>query len=350
MKLQNLNIGEWSECYVFLKLLADPLLPTCDENLTPLDHSYETVREIIITDTSGTKLPFRPLSKYICAPNSDNKQEITAAEIKRELPSIINELSSKHNSKGAFPIPRIQRLYGLLGIPNMSRNSRSKIDIELVLASSGAPKPPEGYSIKSQLGRPAHLLNASQSTNLGFRISGPVEKVLNQLNAKSVRYQTLLEALVEDFGEIKFEKIHSETFYENLRDCDEGFPSFFASLVLAKYMSKSKVPISDLVHKTSTSRELSRREMQMKRLLRSAALGMVPSKRWDGKLQGYGGYLIVTKQGEILRLPMENLDSFESYLFKNTYFDTPAKKKWIKPDASGSATIIYLNASIRFLK
>lgn len=350
MKMRNLNVGEWSESYVLLKLLAEPLLPTCDDNIAPLDNAYETVREIIITDSSGVKLPYRPLSKYSCAPNAEGKMWISAAEIKSELPKIIAELSSKHNSKGAFPMPRIQRLYSLLGLQSVKQNSSSKIDIELALDSSGPQKPPEGYSIKSQLGSPGQLLNASKHTNVGFAIQGPIDEIYRRFNTKPLRYQRVLESLIKDFGEIRFEKNWSETFHENLRDCDEGFPTFFANLVLEKYKSISQIPISELVNKTSTRQEVLRREKQVKRLLRAAALGMVPSKRWDGQLQGYGGYLIVTKQGEVLRLPMKNQNSFESYLYKNTYFDTPSRERRIDPDASGAATTFYLCASIRFLK
>jgi hypothetical protein len=77
---------------------------------------------------------------------------------------------------------------------------------------------------------------------------------------------------------------------------------------------------------------------------------MVPGTRWSNQLQGYGGYLVVSPEGEILRLPLKNEDSFCSYLYNNTYLDTPSKKLWIEPSDINGRTELSLNFSIRFMK
>lgn len=62
-------------------------------------------------------------------------------------------------------------------------------------------------------------------------------------------------------------------------------------------------------------------EYKFKKFLCAIALGMQPSHRWDGKDAATGGYIIVSKEGNVLAYHIYNRDSFEEYLLKNTKFE-----------------------------
>jgi len=342
-----LNVGEWSESYTFLKLIVDPLVVTCNHELQPIDSDYATAKEVLLFDRSGKK-SFRPKSTYKDY-SAEETSTISWTSIKSELPSILGELKAAHSNKGSFEMPRIERIFRRLGVESLKVQSTSKIDIEIVFEGTGPSQSPEGYSIKSLLSGAPTLLNASRHTNFIFDVGGPQNIIASRFKAVKF-YKPFVDSLESDFGELRFLRAHSPEFSENLRHYGEDFPEFLSSLVLQKFRTGKKVSLQDLVTVLVPISERSRREFQLKNFLKSAALGMVPGTRWSNQLQGYGGYLVVSPEGEILRLPLKNEDSFCTYLYSNTFIDTPAKKLWIPPSEMNGRTELSLNFSIRFMK
>jgi len=106
--------------------------------------------------------------------------------------------------------------------------------------------------------------------------------------------------------------------------------------MLVGFYTKNGNSLSDLVKYLSASKtildkfdfELSREdyEFKLKQLLSASALGMQPSKPWDGMMRANGGYLIVVRSGDVLCYHAFNRDVFLSYLFNNTRFESPASR------------------------
>jgi type II restriction enzyme len=93
-------------------------------------------------------------------------------------------------------------------------------------------------------------------------------------------------------------------------------------------------------------------EFKIKSLLHNVALGMVPSKAWDGLLRAHGGYIIVREDGEIVCYHVYNADEFRNYLFKNTRLETASTGRhdfgYIYEEDSD--LFMKLNLQIRFIK
>lgn len=68
-------------------------------------------------------------------------------------------------------------------------------------------------------------------------------------------------------------------------------------------------------------------EFKSKQLLVSIALGMVPSRPWDGLMLAHGGYLVVKPQGELVCYHAIHRDLFLEYLFQNTKFETASTSR-----------------------
>lgn len=54
----------------------------------------------------------------------------------------------------------------------------------------------------------------------------------------------------------------------------------------------------------------------------AVALGMQPTKIWNGLDEANGGYIVVKDDGEILAYHLYDRDNFEKYLLENTKFET----------------------------
>ena len=340
------NKGEWSEAYTFLKLLVDPLLQSADGNLLPLNGNYYLVKEIIWKSADSERI-FQPKSNVYNHPRNA-AMSVSADEIRDSLGPILDSISS---GSGAFSVPLIQDLYTRMGLPSFKMAASKKVDITLTIPSLGGVQERQlGFSIKSQLGSESTLLNASAATNIGFRVTGFDTQA--ELGSSGLgHYRENLNLIRSRHGSLVYVGYSSEVFKENLKNFSSDFPEFYAELVRTYVSGESKTRrICELVTiSSSNGLEETQRVYQTKSFLRAIALGLVPNTPWQGKLSGYGGYIIVKKSGELYCLHLDNDDEFRDYLYENTGFTTPKNELFQRPESSTTNFRLFLNAQIRFL-
>jgi type II restriction enzyme len=63
---------------------------------------------------------------------------------------------------------------------------------------------------------------------------------------------------------------------------------------------------------------------KFKKFLTSIALGMKPGSEWDGQDEANGGYIVVSRTGDVLAYHIYNRNYFEEYLLNNTKYETPS--------------------------
>ena len=66
----------------------------------------------------------------------------------------------------------------------------------------------------------------------------------------------------------------------------------------------------------------------MLKFLTSVALGMRPATEWQGIDEASGGYIIVTKQGDVVAYHIYNRNYFEEYLLNNTKYEIPSTSRY----------------------
>ena len=70
---------------------------------------------------------------------------------------------------------------------------------------------------------------------------------------------------------------------------------------------------------------------------------MMPSKKWDGKDEANGGYVIVKQNGDVVAYHIYNRDAFETYLLNNTRLERASTSRHdfatIYEDGSGKKLI-----------
>ncbi|HAJ99031.1 MAG TPA: HpaII family restriction endonuclease [Bacteroidales bacterium] len=352
------NKGEWSEFYAFIKILTDGKVFTADKNLKILEEHFHIVLKIIRQEAIGKK-------EYDISRNdgkvvvSDENAEIAIIDLEKIKGSVANVFEQIKNSKGTtFEVASAASPMHDLHCTQMRASSGKKADLTIVLHDKKSPEFPElGFSIKSMLGSPATLLNASGVTNFVYRIGTRDGVPVQNSDDMSVREATKLS-----YGAgagLEFISMDNATFRKNLRKVDSIFPDIVAQMLKHYYMGNGTT-IKDLVDKIAEDSDFMdhidfTKDMlilNIKRFLSAIALGMIPSKDWDGYTEAHGGYIIVKEDGEVVCYHLYNRDKFEDYLFHNTKLDTPSTSRhgFGRIYEEDGEQRMKLNLQIRFLK
>ncbi|WP_262712046.1 HpaII family restriction endonuclease [Flavobacterium rhamnosiphilum] len=195
-----------------------------------------------------------------------------------------------------------------------------------------------GFSIKSQLGGDATLLNAGKTTNFIYQILDfkPTEseiKAINEIDTRS-KIKDRIEAVKNAGGKLKFVTLEQDVFKNNLVLIDSLLPNIVAEIIKT-FFTSALSSIKDLTENINKSNPLNYDtqfahtfyDYKVKRFLTDVALGMTPSKVWTGIYDATGGYLVVKENGDILCYHIYNRNQFEDYLFVNTKLETASSTR-----------------------
>lgn len=357
------NKGEWSEPYALLKLIVDKKLYLGKENFEKVENTFYPIIKIIRNE-NNRNVSFTYEDNLIFINNENETFKIPIIDFIEKAKVCLNEIKKVKKPKGAFPIPEIEIFLNSFSIKNLKAKSKLKNDITIQIQDQNTfISPSLGFSIKSQLGSPSTLLNASGPTNFTFVIKGNKIDPTTIDQIDSTREFSKKIKLINDAGSwLEFEKIESEVFHLNLQTVDYNFPKILSEIVLLFYTNdiKGENSISKFIDKITETNPLNYNlkinskmyELMMKKFLTDYALGMRASEVWTRNYQATGGYLIVKDDGELLCYHFYFTKNFEDYLFFNTRLETPDMKKhnFGKIYTQDDIQKIKLNLQIRFIK
>ncbi len=354
------NKGEWSEIYVLLKLLGDGKLWLGDEQLNRLTAFFYPVVNIIRSETRGTS-EFACSAEYIELKYDDINIQFQPSQFREKALELLTKIKA---AKKTFAVPSIEAFMSEINCFSLKADASVKSDIKITIHDFQTNQQPTlGFSIKSQLGSPATLLNASQSTNFIYELEGGalIEKEIDAINSIEGRQkvQKRLKKIFELGASLKFKQVSHPIFYNNLILIDSDLPKILAEMLLL-FASSSFSKMSELLDKIQERNPLKYDQhyhhpfysYKIKRFLTDVALGLQPSKLWEGNYEATGGYLVVKEDGEVLCYHLYNKTLFENYLVFNTKLDTPSTSRHdfaylYKEDGK---LFFKLNLQIRFLK
>lgn len=354
------NKGEWSELYAFLKILTDGKIFTADKDLQILKDNFYIVLKIIREESGGKKS--YDISKndgkiIICDNEGKIIDSVESKNVKKSVAGIFEAM--KNSSNTTFRIVLAEDAMKELHCSQIKASSGRKEDLTIILHDKKSPTFPElGFSIKSMLGSPSTLLNASGATNFIYKVvENKKDGTVDLKEATTVKDKT--QHIYETGGRLEFCGMSNDGFRKNLRKIDSNFPEIIAEVIKCYYKGRGP-KISDLVDCVAGNKEFSEKldftkedfVFKMKRFLSDVALGMTPNKEWDGFTKAHGGYIIVKENGEIVCYHLYNRDEFEEYLFNNTKLDTPSttRHKFGKFYKEKGERKIKYNLQIRFIK
>lgn len=354
------NKGEWSEFYTFLKIIVDKKLNGADEDLQKIESIVFPVLKIIREDSTGkSEYELNDNDSVILLPPNGHKTIINCADLKTKVIEIFETIKE---SDKTFEIPTAHNLFEKFQIHSLNAGNTQKEDLILKIHDHTINREHEvGFSIKSRLGSPATLLNASNATNFTYKVEGLDFKLIDKINKidTKAKIRDRINSITEAGGKLKFHSVDSDIFEKNLRKIDTIMPEIIAEILLT-YFSTNNTNFKSLINHIAESKkkilnfELSLEDItyKIKSLLNNSALGMVPASMWDGNLRAHGGVIVVREDGEIVCYHLYNAESFRNYLFNNTRLESPSATRhgygelYIK----NGELFIKLNLQIRFIK
>ena len=357
------NRGDWSEPYALFKLIADGKLYLGGDDFQKIDTFYPILK--VIRNEKNRDVAFIKKEDNILI--SDGKLEFIIPLIAFEQNATIclNKIkaSIKNSTKGPFEIPEIENFLNSFSLKTLKAKSKLKNDITVQIED---PKtyiyPTLGFSVKSQLGSPSTLVNASDPTNFTYVLTGnPLTlSQITLINEEKI-FSKKIKLLRELGGDLEFERVEHPIFASNLQTIDYNFDKILAEVVLLFYENETRGAntIANFIDKVTERNSIgydlkinrSIYQMIMRKFLTDYALGMRAAEVWTREYQATGGYLIVRNDGELLCYHFYFTKNFEDYLYNNTKLDTPDDRlDYGKIYFENNVPKIKLNLQIRFRK
>jgi len=357
------NKGEWSEIYVFFKLLADGVLHAANSELQKIDEIYYPIIKIIRKEISGNWEYYKnSVIRVVNGETGETKVELPIEAFEKNATRLLEEI--RGSSARAFAVPSIEEFMHSIEVRSIKESPQEKRDITIMVHDLRTGIDPTlGFSIKSQLGSPSTLLNASRSTNFIYKIENIFinQKFMEEINSIDTRSK-IRDRLnrIEDIGGIlKFIGTENETFELNLKLIDSRLAEIMSEVLLDFFKGVGS-KIDDLIKKLKERNPCDFNlehshpfyEYKIKSLLSDIALGMVPTVVWDGLIDATGGIIIVREDGEVLCYHIYNKNEFQDYLIRNTKLETSSSTRhnYGMIYEKNSEYFFKLNLQIRFIK
>lgn len=351
--LRTANKGEWSELYVFLKIILERTLYAADEDLQPKANEWFKFIKLYRQLQNGDIQTFDLSSEdLVVISQADDSTTYTTAGLSEKTRRIFNRIKE---GTATFTVEDAAALMSEYKINSVKAKSMSKSDIDAEVQVSNSPAHHKmGFSIKSYVGGPPTLVNSSSHTNFVYEVtgfSGTFDEV-NSIEGRS-KVRDRISKIIEKDGRLNFSSMQSEQFKQNLRLQDSAYPKVMAKMLLDFYSGKgSDLAALGRLASQDAALEMTENEIRgaTKRYLKSSALGMVPSVEWSGRLSAQGGYIVVLETGELVCYNIYFDDDFQAYLYANTRFDTPSTTKYGfgKLYEQDGKTYLKLNLQVRF--
>jgi len=353
------NKGEWSEIYALFKLLGDGKLYPGDSEVRKIQHLVYPILKILRTEANG-RFEYSIKDNFVVVSGDEEVFRVPVLEFQEKAEYLLEVIKARSRT---FPVPEIEQFMQSVNCLSLKAGSSTKTDITIVVHDQRTGRQPSlGFSIKSQLGSPSTLLNAGETTNFIYRITGLelAQREIAEINVVSTRYKIKdrIRKIIAKGGTFEFVKTQKTVFGNNLVLIDSLLPQILSFLVLDFYSSK-RSSTKDIVRFAEKKNPMNFDNLdehlfyayKIKRFLTDVALGMMPGKVWTGEHDATGGYLIVKSDGEILCYHIYDRNEFEDYLLSNTKLDTASssRHKFGTIYEENGELYFNLNLQIRFL-
>ena len=345
MAIWRFNRGDWTEAYVFLRLLGDGRIYGANANLKRNIDVFIDIESILRFDVSGLLRFVRALDGESVTAFENDSQFImvTTPEISNKAAYLYDAIKTVTRNDRNLTIPVIQSYLESLHfsgpkatpIPdNYKGRFGEKADIILTSRdSSDRAQNTEGFSIKSYLGSNPTLFNAAEASRLIYKIEGCTDDKMHRINGKE-EFLHIVNAIKNDsdLNLVFMPNKVQDSFSINLEKVDSRMIDIIDALLRIQcglLETARSSSISDLATKLAELNPLDNRDpdhfyaAKLKTFLFDSFAGLTAARRWDARKKLTGGYIEVDENGEMLYYRAMSDDVFSSYLFNTTKIDRP---------------------------
>lgn len=343
MAIWEFNRGEWTEAYVFFRLLGDGRIYGASADLVKDEQTYIDIINII-RDEPDKCLIFERFIKdevaYVQSFKGDEKLKIiTAPELTEKAAFLYEKIKKVTAGNRKIEVPEIQEYMEGISIDspkaNLSDSAKDKFGAktDIIVTTEDSfdhVRTVGGFSIKSHIGSSPTLFNCSQSSGFVYKIVGCDVDGMHRLNYKE-GFLRIITAIKEEYS-LEYVGCRNEIFEQNIRVVDSRMDEILqkAMLMQIRYVKGLKSSgIPEVCKVLAAHNPIGVRnpevfyEAKLKSFLFASFAGMTASEEWSGRKKLTGGYIDVDREGELLYYRAISDDIFENYLFKHTYIDRP---------------------------
>ncbi|MCT7548644.1 HpaII family restriction endonuclease [Aliarcobacter butzleri] len=345
------NKGEWSELYTFLYLLENPDLVIVDENLQIIDNRLFKILEIIFADKKYKIEPNHIIKLF----NNGETKNYSISDLSEQNRTLLSKILAHKSAKGSFEISEIQPLINDFfdgQKPKGASNVKGDLTAN-VLDNKRKQNFNISYNIKSSLGSPATLLNASNHTNFIYEVTGIDDVIMNQVNAIRTANKLLdrCNFLKSKGATFSFIQTESCIFERNLKLIDSKLDEILAQMLLLSYENNEK-DIKELISLISKSEDENIfYKKKISDFANAVTFGMRAGESWNGTNEVNGGIILVIKTGEVYLLDLVYFKNIvDKYLLDNIKLDSPSstRYKMFEIYKENGRYFFKLNLQIRF--
>lgn len=323
------NKGEWSEMYVLLRLLSQGKIHAADENVEKIEDIFFPILKIIREELKSNKYEYIVNDddlKIQIFLNDSFVKEFDKQTFEEQADYLYSQILQGTNR--SFPIEQTEKFMSEIGCARLAAPSSDKTDITMQIHDIQTGFAPVcGFSIKSEVGNPPTLINATGATNFIYEVTGLTDEQIDDINAIETKskIRDRMQRIFTEATSVDFVKVNSDSFARNMMLIDSRLTELVAHSLIYHYrdgLSTCKEVIEQMENDNPMNYPTEGfYEYKYKKLLCSAALGMTPAKKWDGIDEANGGYIIVTAKGDVLAYHIYNRAFFESYLLNQTKYE-----------------------------
>lgn len=363
------NKGEWSEVYIFLKLLNDGKLYIADKNLNAVKNVFLNIIKILRENYSY----FTGKTVRILLNDEKLTAQIPLEKIHIYKDKIWSLIQSKLAGNSIVASDEISSFFDEMKISKLRAPSSKTDDIKMEVQDyRNGINSIVGFSCKSSFSAEATLFNASKdNTNFRFKLTGKIndeimERFNNTFDSKGhTGIGERMHFLKGSKCGLEFIKACKDTAERNLiLSGGMELPEIVGAMLKFYYFenegksenSSCSAALNYIVSKNISGYKYSDNyaiyERKIGTLLYDMFCGMRLSTDWNGKSSVNGGYIVVKNDGDVVAFHSTIADEFKQFLIRQLGFESPSatRHNYMKIEKENGEYFINLNLQIRFKK
>ena len=354
---------EWNELYVFFALLGRGEIALGNEAGKPSGRVLP-IAQIVRQEHDGKRV--YTIGKSGIRVEGEQMEERFPREDFSTVAQLILDALGQCRKEEVEAPEGVEGFLNALKIYDMEARTDDRTDFYLTFHDAAFPS--MGFRIYSRLCAMPPLLDGGRTANLKFgqtgaRFSQPTVQKINYTdnpeNPDEVgRRMLYIESLG---GVLKFDDVADKVFRCNLCLIDLNFSRVLGEMVRTLHldnisrMDELAVVVEErnpLKIKEELIRKHAYYRHKIKEFLLAVALGMRPSKQYDGTESAVAGFVMVDAQGGMLAYRKTERQTFADFLFTHTRLEksNPEKDKYGELERENRVYYLKLNLKIGFVK
>lgn len=355
-EIKGKNKGEWSEMYIFFKLMSDRKVYVADKDMNKLKDVFLDIISIIREEQVGKEYRYYTGDTVRITLNGVDIKTLDSS-VFTEKAARVWSMITENRGNTTFTDDEIREFLESIFVHNISAPAQKRNDYfggtkDIVLDTRDYRMGVNqilGFSCKSDIDAASTLFNASgDNTNFEYELVGSMnDEVMHKFNSlykEVVRKGEVCRDVatsermnyLKSFGiDVRFTNAVKQTAQQNLIRCG-GFetPLLVAELLKYFYYNKSgtDTSVTEAVKYIAAHDAVGygfrnlydTYHLKVANLLYAMFTGLRFSKSWNGKSDVSGGYIVVKRDGDVVAFHSCIADEFKDFLVDKLKFEAPS--------------------------